>query len=191
MRRLLVCLLVVAVLIPATSSAFDGMRKGFVLGGGLGVAPMAKWSVESGGESFDESKVGFGLHVVIGYAWDEFNMIVYEGNIAGYTSDEFYNTITGQSLTLAQGFNGASWYHYFGPQGKSFFTVVGGGFYIFDVEDASDAWDPGLGYLVGGGYEFARHFQIAGYLSGGQTSLLGVVDFGHTHLNVLVSAVAF
>ena len=92
MKKILVFL--AAVLLLSTSSwAFNGVRKGFVLGGGLGFAPAAKWSVDDYymGMQLDtsETKAGVGLNLLVGYAWDEHNMIVYEGNVAGYKSDFF------------------------------------------------------------------------------------------------------
>jgi len=177
--RLLVVICLVIVMV-SSASAFNGLRKGFVLGGGLGLAPMVRNSLGS----FDNSEFGAGAHFLLGYAWDEYNMIVYESNAAG--SEE-------GNLNYAQGFGGPTWYHYFGPQGRSAFTVVGLGFYYFQVED-DDPTDPGGGYLIGGGYEFARHVQVAVYLSGGQTSLdfpLGDIEFGHNNLSIVISAVAF
>lgn len=182
MKRLVMITLMAVLFMATTACAFDGMRKGFVLGGGLGVAATADWELDFSGVSFSEDGSGLGLHVLIGYAWDEQNMIVYEGNVASWKSDLIDETI-------AQGFNGAAWYHYFGPVGKSFFTAAGVGFYVFKVDTYEDN-DPGFGLLLGGGYEFARHVQVAAYFSTGKTEDSGV-DFNHTHFNILLSAVAF
>jgi len=173
-------------MLPLTSSAFNGLRKGFVLGGGLGFSPISRWSAGT----FDESSAGLALNLIIGYAWDEQNMLVYEGNVTAYSTAYLGNqALFEPSPTISQGFNGASWYHYFGPVGQSFFTVAGLGFYVFQVEDY-DANDLGGGYLLGGGYEFTRHVQVAGYFSGGQTKVSGGT-FGHNHVSVVVNAVAF
>lgn len=92
--RKTVIILALTLLLTGSASAFNGMRKGFVIGGGLGIAPSANWSSEINTPapfSFsikpDENKVGLAVNLVIGYAWDEHNMIVYEGNVAGYNSD--------------------------------------------------------------------------------------------------------
>jgi len=169
---------------------FDGLRKGFVLGGGLGFSPVAKWSVDESIPGFgtlkgDESKTGVGAQLLIGYAWDESNMIVWESNVTAYESEDW-------DETLGQGIGGASWYHYFGLPGKSAFTTVGLGVYIWDNSVLSDLEeiDPGFGLLFGGGYEFARHWQVGGYLSFGKTSWV-ILDFEHVHFNILVSGVAF
>ena len=176
------------ILLCATNvNAFDGQRKGFVLGGGLGIAPSVTW--DSGLPGFEESKAGLGLNIMLGYAWDERNMIVYEGNGAGFQSD-FGNA------QITQMFNGAAWYHYFGPKGKSFFTSVGVGVYQFMFEfqsgsfTASGSNDVGGAILLGVGYEFSPHYQVAAYVSAGKTSEPGF-EYDHSHVSVVFNAVAF
>ena len=193
MKKILVFLAAVS-LLSTSSWAFNGVRKGFVLGGGLGFSPAAKWSVDDYymGMQLDtsETKAGVGLNLLVGYAWDEHNMIVYEGNVAGYKSDFFSDfPLDPRDRTATQGFNGAAWYHYYGPTGRSFFTAVGLGFYYFKVEDFEEN-DAGGALLLGAGYEFTRHLQFGVYLSGGRTSSDGV-DFEHGHISVLMSAIAF
>jgi len=180
-------------LVASSAYGFDGHRKGFVLSGGLGFAPVSKWSGDIGLLSFAETGGGIGLNFVIGHAWNEQNMIVYEENGTFWSSDAL-------NQSVFQAFSGAAWYHYFAINEQSSdwrndkyisgpFTALGLGIYSFDGENFS-ANDPGIAVLVGGGFEFARHWQFGGYLSIGQTSDAGV-DFSHYHLNFLVSGVAF
>lgn len=186
--------LALVVTLPGSAEAFDGKRKGFVLGGGLGLAPVVRWEgpvyeLDPNGPGLqkvtvDESKVGAGAQIIIGYAWDEANMIVVEGNAGAMESDILFGR-----PTLSQGFGGVSWYHYFGEMGRTLFTVVGLGSYAFQVEDA-DAADSEFGALVGGGYEFSPHWQVGGYLSFGGTSD-AVGDNDHVTFSVLIGAVAF
>ncbi len=178
-KQILVCLFLI-VLMSSTAFAFDGNRKGFVLGGGIGFSPQGKWTFDA--LDYDESGAGLAFHFIIGGGLNERNLLVYEGNVMAYTSDLF-------DQTIAQGFNGASWYHYFGNLGRSFFTTVGLGFYVFDV-DEFDSNDPGFGMLLGGGYEFARHWQAGAYFSFGKTSDAGF-DFTHHHINFLISGFLF
>ncbi|MCX6834033.1 MAG: hypothetical protein NTW07_02680 [candidate division Zixibacteria bacterium] len=179
MRKVFVTAGVALLLLSATSMAFNGQRRGFVLGGGLGFAPESNWSTDF---DFDDSGVGFGANFVIGGAFDEQNMLVYEGNVTGWNSDLVNTSVT-------QGFNGAAWYHYFGPTGRSAFTVAGIGFYVFQAEHYEDN-DPGMGMLIGGGYEFSKHWQVGGYFSFGKTSD-PIFDYNHHHISVLVSGIAF
>ncbi len=176
-------LIVMPILLVASSTyGFDGKRKGLVLGGGLGIAPVSRYerpAVLVG--NYYEKGAGVGLNLIIGYGWDERNLIVYEGNVTGWSSDDL-------NKTISQGFNGAAWYHYFGQTGHSVFSTVGVGVYVFEVEGLS-ANNMKAGILMGGGYAFARHWQIGGYLGFGQTSDGGrTID--HSHLNILMSALA-
>lgn len=193
LRKRLTTFGIIAVIGLTCSSAwgFDGQRKGFVVGGGLGVAPSASYSIEIG--PFAENKAGAGLNLIIGYAWDEANMIVYEGSIAGYETDKLsiettFLTARGDQR-VTQGFNGLAWYHYFGSTGKTFFSVIGLGAYAFDIEDV-ESNKIGRAFLAGAGYEFTRHFGIILQFSAGETTLNGV-GFTHSHLNVLITVVAF
>lgn len=193
MKKITVVTLALMSLLAVNAAAFDGQRKGFVLGGGLGVAPVVKWEgtvdvydqfgTKIGTDVVDESNVGVGINILIGYAWDEQNMIVAEGNVGGMESE----ILIGEP-TITQGFGGISWYHYFGEMGATFFTVVGLGSYSFEVEDF-EAKERG-GFLLGGGYEFSPHWQVGAYLSFGETKdVQGKNE--HTTFNILVGGVAF
>ncbi len=195
-RSALVALLGIAMLLGITmlcagsAQAFDGKRKGFVLGGGLGIAANSHWEIDN--LPVSEDKAGLGLNLLVGYAWDESNMIVYEGNVTGYSSDvaSSVGRFTGMGdQTITQGFNGAAWYHYYGSVGRSLFTTVGLGVYVFDVKDFK-ANDPGFGLLLGVGYEIARHWQFGAYFGGGQTTSSGT-DFKQSHINVNLNVIAF
>ncbi len=184
--------------LSSSAMAFDGQRKGFVLGGGIGVSPSAGihsdavlFSLPGGGtivDEFDESKAGPAANLMIGYAWDEFNMLVFEVNAASFTSDILLDD-GGNEAEVSLGFVGASWYHYFGPAGHTPFINLGLGSFAFQIED-NDNIDPGFGGQGGVGYEFARHFQVGGYVSFGQSSD-GTNDFTHTMVNFIVSGVVF
>jgi hypothetical protein len=186
MKRSAVFGAVLVLLVATGARAFDGQRKGFVLGGGVGFAPLASWQADipvfNATVPADEQKSGFGVQFIIGGAFDERNMLVYEGQVVGYNSD-----IAGWSVV--QGFNGAAWYHYYGSTGRSFFTTVGLGLYYFKVEDFAGN-DPGGALLLGIGFEFAKHWQLGLSLAVGRTTW-GGVDIDHAHINLLISGIAF
>ncbi|MEZ5358801.1 MAG: hypothetical protein R3F48_08195 [Candidatus Zixiibacteriota bacterium] len=187
MKRSVFVLFILALICVSSLGAFDGARKGFVLGGGVGFAANAGWEFDD--KLFDfipvkasENNGGGALNFFLGYAWDEKNMIAYEANVAGYSSDLFDQNIT-------QTFTGPEWCHYYGSTGKSIYTTVGLGLYIFDGENF-DAFEPGPGLMLGGGYEFARHFQVGFNLAFGSISEAGV-DVKLHHVSILLNAVAF
>lgn len=186
--------LVILVLLVAAGSSFgfDGQRKGFVLGGGLGFSPATHYEADVsilsfGAGTVEETNIGLALHIVIGGAFDERNVLVYEANVVG--SQAAFG-----DQSVGQGFSGGTWYHYFGPVGRSVFSAVGLGFYTFKFEDL-DGNDPGGGLLLGGGYEFARHWQIGVYATFGNSSLSDDVfidaDFNHANISVMISGIAY
>jgi hypothetical protein len=181
-----------------SASGFDGERKGFVLGGGLGFAPVAEWTRDYGQYSNRDNQASLGLHIIVGHAWDDHNMIVYEGNATAFRQreqdvipfpDEELPSLLANDDVLGQGFNGAAWYHYYGEPGRTMFSTVGFGLYVFDHDSRLDS-DPGYGVLFGGGYEFSRHWQAGAYFSFGETEREGEA-YKHVHLNVLVTGIAF
>jgi len=178
-----IILTILLIIFISSAWGFNGERKGFVFGGGLGYAPLIKTSPELHGDQ----NSGLGLNSLVGYAWDDQNMIVFEGNVSAFAQKD-------SNLTIAQGFYGAAWYHYFGTAGKSAFTTAGIGLYMYRVDETTDqndmGNDMGLAILLGGGYEFARHWQIGAYFSFGKTSE-GPYDYNHSNLNLLISTVAF
>ncbi len=172
-------------------AAFDSSRKGFVIGGGVGHAVNSHWGKSE--TPLDENKGGVGFNFLIGYAWDNRNMLVFETNATGYYSDVEWGSgrFTGLSdQSIIQGFAGVGWYHYYPVVGVGeFFTSAGLGLYSFNVQSV-DANTPGIGALVGLGYAYRRHFQIGIYFGGGRTSDREV-GFRHSHINILINAVAF
>ena len=199
--RLVFMVIVLTLLAAPSSFGFDGNRKGFVLGAGLGYAPTTGWSGKLQGypslivRDRDEDKSGVGFNFLIGHGWDEKNMLVFEINMSRWKSDLLtIRETTGQLLrnsSIWQGYIGGAWYHYFGSVGRSLFTALGLGQYRF-ITIYSSAFDQsaGTGILIGGGYEFARHWQFGTYLSTGfTTEKLG--RWNYTDLKVLVSMVAF
>ena len=180
----LAVLLTIAVV--ATASGFDGARKGFVMGGGLGLGPVAHMSVD-GLSSLSDDKAGLAVNLLIGYAWDERNMLVY------LRDGVFFSVpgVLGESVKAIQGFSGVGWYHYFGPVGQTAFIAGGLGLQDYTSLDSDyESNDPGFGMLLGGGFEFTRHVQVYGALSFGKTSF-SVVDFNHSQIVITVTAVAF
>jgi hypothetical protein len=177
-----------------TSRAFDGNRKGFVVGGGVGFAPTAINKSYPNYYNIDESSSGLASNFIIGYAWNELNMIVYEGNAVGY-STESGRGASSSTVDVYQGFSGFSWYHYFGPVGKSAFITGGYGRYVFFFYEQSA--DLGVDQMsidqiggalqIGAGYEFARHWQFGGYLGFKDNPL----DSKRLHFSILVGGVAF
>ena len=197
MRRGFIFLLILSLQFAAPTSAFDGKRKGFVIGVGLGFTPFVRWSATYMGSHFHDDNAGLVEDLIIGYGLDERNLLTLEANLTAHGSEHF-------DRRVVQGFAGLSWYHYYGVQGRSFFSVAGMGLYrlvaimfgdiyiCINCPDTSPPFDnaTGIGYLLGGGYEFARHIQVALYLAGGKPSERGQ-HYGSTHVAITLTAIAF
>lgn len=186
--RVLILAALLTVVLAGRATAFDGQRKGFVLGGGAGFAPRASWKSDAPDDPEDNG-AGTAINVFIGYAWDRANMIGFEANLASYDSD-----INDGRASVYQGFRGISWYHYFGDERRSFFTVAGFGLYAYIYQNFDNnndgSNDQGAGALMGGGYEFLKHWQVGVYASAGRTST-PTYDFDHSHISLLVDGVLF
>ncbi|MCK5124776.1 MAG: outer membrane beta-barrel protein [candidate division Zixibacteria bacterium] len=175
-------LIICVLLFVSSSQAFDGNRKGFVLGGGVGFSPYAEWSWKDVG--INEKKAGVGIDFLIGYAWNDRDMIVIEYNGVIINSDYF-----NQSAFLT--FAGPVWYHYFNKEPKGFYTTLGLWRYGFSIgeEGTSSGW----GYMIGGGYEFYKNIQVGLYWGGGSVKLCknDTNKSGMNHLSMLVTIVAY
>jgi len=192
MRRTVILLVVLILMVASSASAFNGERKGFVLGGGLGFGPVAKVSIDDF-PADDYDKSGLAMNFIIGYAWNEQNMIVFLRDAIIYSEDFDLGTTT-KSISLAQGFSGVGYYHYFGPVGKSFFITGGIGLQDWiSLDEDVESNDVGAGLLLGAGYEFARHWQVYGSVSFGKTKdpFFSEFEYSHTQLLFTISAVAF
>ena len=191
MKKVLIALFLLFTITSSTAFGFDGERRGFVLGGGLGVAAVSKWSVDVdildiGILDYEEEQAAVAAQIIIGGAFDKRNMLVFEINLSGYESTDL-------DLKIGQFYYGAAWYHYFGETGNSFFTALGIGLFSISIGDHFET-SPGGAILLGAGYEFTKHVQAGVYLSGGKSNKyeLGLDgDFEHTQLSFIISALAY
>lgn len=164
MVRKIILIILIALVCVSQSFAVDGIRKGFVLGFGMGTA--------SGGKSFLKSNDvevsfdGFGGNLFAGYCWDNKNILYWEDiGVLHFSS----NSKKGDTI---KGINGITWYHYFKPHARTFFTVIGTGEYVTYVEyNKTEYRSSGFGIVVGGGYEFTKQLQFGAYLLSGKSNL--------------------
>jgi len=159
-------LFVLAMLLITTSQSFaiDGIRKGFVIGFGMGYGSAGNPVLKS--NDVELSLNGFAGNMFAGYCWDNKNMLLWENiGVLKFSSDR-------NKGDVAKGFNGITWYHYYKPQARTFFTVVGAGEYVTDVDFyREDYRATGIGVVLGGGYEFTKQVQLGVYLLSGESKL--------------------
>ena len=162
--------------------AFDGKREGFVIGGGLGFAP----SIKSDDGVLKTDSPGGGVNLLIGFAWDDQNMIAWEANMVSYERG---------GADALQGTSTITWYHYFKPTGQSCFVAGGLGLYHYARNERWGWWwitehDKKAGYLLGGGYQFRPHWQLGLYVSFGKTEYQSVT-YEHSAVSLLINGIAF
>lgn len=182
-----------------TASAFDGKRKGFILGGGIGpgftsyTQELAGWDPYFGYtkiKSDQETKVALMTNFKIGYAPTDFWELYYTSKVSWFS----FESISGDVI-IANGISALGVTYYFKPEAPSPFTAGGIGFSTWNApfESDSDTWI-GLGLFAGAGYEFTKHFNIEVDLLWGKPgdSELGIdVSTNALSVKVTVNALAY
>jgi len=174
---------VVLILLMASTpaGAFDGKRKGFAFGFGIGAAPVSRMSADIGDASFSTGTFGVGTEVIAGWGIDEQYVVAFDVNLSSYRSS--YGA--SESRELTQAILSLSLYRYFNKELESYFLMGGAGLYRatepFGVISISICFncpprDPepdipeefGPGVIVGGGRQIRDKFQIGLYVSAGR-----------------------
>ena len=135
--------ILLSLIMVSSTYSFDGYRKGFVLGFGIGPGvcfdlpnrPGANWGIHS------DLKLGVGLN---------------DGILFHYTGKQFWHGITegtrGDVYTVIQPSLGIS--YYLEPQAPAFFWTTGCGL------SAALFIETGLCYFIGAGYEYSSHLNL-------------------------------
>ncbi len=155
---------------PAYS--FDGLRKGFILGGGLGFnLTTYTQTVEIFGQSQTsdrENKGALYTNFKIGFAPNEQTEIYYMSKVSWFGFENAY----GDNVTMAFGTGGIGVTHNLKISVPTFFVTGGIGFSSWSLpleDNPPDAWY-GFGIYGGGGYEFSKHYNVEFTISYGNPS---------------------
>lgn len=164
-----------AVLIAAAATpalGFDGSKKGFILGFGLGMGVTSfKQTASVYGyddlESARETKGGLATDFRIGAGLSEQVMIYYTSRVSWFSIENIY----GNSVTIANGIGLACVSYYLQPanRGAYLLGILGIASWNAPFEEDSDGLT-GLGFGGGVGYEFAPHWSVEGVLGVGSPS---------------------
>jgi hypothetical protein len=177
-----IAVFMLASILSSTASAFDGHRKGFVMGFGLGVSQLAYGNVSGLGES--KKVFGRGSNLLIGYAWNNANMLVLSGD---YRNDWFADDVF---LIEGTAIEGISWYHYWGGKHARWFSRVCVG-ELFVASDYRNVGGVGLGILAGGGYELFKQVQLGANFFGGKVSEAGKRSATAYSMTVVATIIAY
>ncbi len=180
-------LLIVIVAATQSASAFDGKRDQWVIGGGIGYAPISKVSARG----LDAHRGAFALQVLVGPALDEHNLLVLNANICfagSQSTNRFYGYETSPSRN--QGFIGFDWIHYYANYASSFFTSLGLGVPYYK-EGSGNRNSFGAAIQGGGGYAFPKgHLQLGLYVETGNSSKNNL-EYTNTDVVVLLTLIGF
>jgi opacity protein-like surface antigen len=192
---LVISIVVAMSFLTLTANAFDGMRKGFTLGGGIGPGFTTFTQEASSGyyseKSDRENKLGLMTDFKIGYAPTDFWEIYYTSKVSWFGIEN----VLGDNVTIANGLGAIGATYYFKPAAPSPFIAGGIGLatWMAPFESGSETWI-GFGLFVGAGYEFAPHFNVEADLIWGKPT---DSDFGTDYstnaltIKVTVNALAY
>lgn len=174
-NRCIICILtgIILICLAASADAWDGQRKGFLLGFGIGpgftsftqrvAASDPSWGGTVSLVSDRENKPGVMTDFKIGYAPDDYWAIYYTSKVSWFGMEN----ALGDNVTVANGLGAAGITYWFQPHYPSPFVAGGVGFSTWGLpleDPAPDTW-VGPGFFAGGGYEFSRNVSVEAYLS--------------------------
>ena len=191
MRKSVFLILIVLIMLflITNANAFDGKRKGFFLGGGLGpgftslketITYSGLFDGESSESSEWESKFGLMTYFKIGYAPSDIVEIHYTNKISWFGDKVyFFGDSMGEDVTMASGLSTLGMTYYFKPEAPSYFITGGIGFSTLSLPfESHSEIKIGGGLFAGAGYEFARHFNVELDLIWGKPSDLALFGIG-------------
>lgn len=157
-------------LLAAPALAFDGSRKGFVFGLGVGGGGTSFKQELSGlltGETETETNGAFATDLELGWGANEQLLIYYSNHVNWFGITNVFN----DKVTIASGVTNAAVSYFLKPDAPS--GVVGGGIGASAwnaLSDGQSSSSVGFGIWAGGGYEFSRHWMALGKLTYGNPS---------------------
>jgi len=158
----------------APGFAFDKVRKGFILGFGLGPGyDMYTETRDSSGTEvgkFDESKISLFSDFKIGYAPSNQLMVYWMSKGAWFGVDSTIIDDEMDEVSILGGVGGLGATYFFRPEAPSLYISAGVGFSSWSLPfEGSDPWT-GLGMAGSIGYEFAPNWTVEASVLWGQPS---------------------
>lgn len=162
MRNVLIAGIILIIASAGRASGWDGQRKGFILGAGLG--PGFTTYSRANGDTSRENRASLGYEWKIGYAFNDIVHLYFAHKGSSFRAtgeNDEQVTATGDIFGV-----GAS--YFFRPGAPSIFVAGGIGMTAWRTPFVSEDNDRhGGGGFLGGGYEFSRHISIELSVFGG------------------------
>ena len=168
------------------ASAFDGHRKGFILGLGLGpsLTPV----------DGDNKIVLVNTSFKIGVGLSEQFQLYWSSKGAWYKTDIYFEWPKSESVTELFGVAGLGMSYYLQPTKPSLYITSSIGYSAlslpFDTEHSIDP-EMGLGLSMGIGYEFSAHYSIECNLANGSISSDSGWSYPRWSFQVTLNALAY
>ena len=162
--------LIIFLIFVVTSNVFawDGERKGFILGAGLGTGFVSHTQKANGYNSIDDGNIGFSINGKIGYALNNCLMIY---NMGPGTFFKNIHIQDDKKRMITSGINGLGISYYFNENAPSPYIMGGIGISIWRAEFEPDIDDlEGTGIIIGGGYEYKSRFSIESHFTWAKAS---------------------
>ncbi len=193
MRKSLVIFLILVFVLSFSSvvSAFDGQRKGFILGFGIGPG-YTSFTQEVGSISSDrENSFAIQTDFKIGLGTTEQFQIYWQSKVSWFSMTNALNN----DVTVAHGFGGIGFSYYLKPETKTLYLTGGLGYSSWGLpfESNAETW-MGLGITLGAGYEFSPHWNLEGNLMFGKPSddSMGIdISTNGTTIRAVISYLAY
>ena len=184
MKKLLLIAVAASVLLaPMHAQAFDGAKKGFILGLGAGYGS-AKQTVSVGSGSASATNGGVATVFKIGAGINDQFLLYYSNRVVFFsadTMDPYSEAVT--SSSFMQGMSALAGSYYLTPEGPSAFVTGELGVGVLTDSDAGQS-DSGFGFGLGAGYDFGNHFVLeAGY----QRASVGSESIGSITVDTSIS----
>ena len=182
MRKFYVIMCVVVfILASANVFAFDGKRKGFIIGGGIGGGFLSN-KTSFGSSSNTESEGVFLTKLKIGYAPSNTLEIYYITKASWWGENDMTLYVQLSAVGITKYLDNTS--------ETGLFVSAGIGFAEFDAPFGDVDASTGFGLIGGVGYEFSRHWSIEADLLYSKVEESGV-DFDSIGVRVSVNVLAF
>ncbi len=174
-------LIIILVLVSSTH-AFDGKRKGFVLGGGIGLAPTASLSCSDA--LVKSTAIAGGYDIFAGKGLSERNQVYLDLRQMVGDADGL------SDVWILHGYFGVTWRRYLSLAKHPLFSSLGLGRVVVGsldfrrkqvhdplLDSYSNSTGTGWGYTIGLGYQWRKHVDVSlNYCAGG----FDVDDGSHT-----------
>lgn len=182
--KAVIMLMVLTLILASTAAAFNGQRKGFTIGFGVGPGLTIAQSEYKPVLVNTDFRIGTGLSEQFQFYWT--------AKVSWYSVDRYSSSYTSESITETFGVGGLGISYYFFPTAPSGYATASLGFatVTYPFEHGASEPDLGLGLGMGIGWEFTPHLSLEANLVSGSTSYNGY-ERPQWSLKVTLNALAY